>query len=118
MLRSNYLAYLRGGSFASLANLKRLDISSNKLTILSNNAFIGLESLELLNCSSNQFVHAPSASLHPLTSLKRLDLSDNLIAQLAPGKHDTYKTVSLLEFSFKYSNLNKLLKQVLSFIYL
>lgn len=86
MLRSNYLAYLRGGSFASLANLKRLDLSSNKLTIVSNNAFLGLESLELLNCSSNQFVHAPSASLHSLTSLKKLDLSDNLIAQLAPGK--------------------------------
>lgn len=85
MLRSNYLTYLRGGSFASLANLKRLDISGNKLTVLSNNAFIGLESLELLNCSSNQFVHAPSASLHPLISLKRLDLSDNLISQLAPG---------------------------------
>lgn len=86
MLRSNYLAYLRGGSFASQVNLRRLDLSQNKLTIVSNNAFVGLESLEVLNCSSNQFVHAPTASLHSLTNLRQLDLSDNLLAQLAPGK--------------------------------
>ena len=80
------MAYLRPGSFASLSNLRRLDISRNKFTILSNNAFVGLESLELLNCSSNQFVHTPSASLHPLESLRRLDLSNNQLGQLAPGE--------------------------------
>lgn len=85
-MRANTIAYLRAGSFASLGNLKQLDLSQNKLTILSNNAFIGLESLELVNMSSNQFLHAPSGTLHPLTSLRKLDLSNNLMAQLAPGK--------------------------------
>lgn len=85
MLRSNYLSYLRGGTFASSAYLKKLDLAENKLTVLSNNAFLALNSLEFLNLSSNQFVNVPSGSLHPLINLRLLDLSANMIAQLAPG---------------------------------
>lgn len=108
MLRSNYLAYLRGGSFASLSQLKRLDLSQNKLTILSNNAFIGLESLELLNVSSNEFVHVPSGSFHPFASLKKLDLSNNLLTELAPGKCSSYTILGANQFNSRLDidNLN------------
>jgi Leucine-rich repeat (LRR) protein len=86
-MRSNYLTFLRAGSFASLNKLKRLDLSKNRFTFLSNNAFVGLDSLRLLNLSSNQFVHVPSTSFHSLAaSLETLDMSRNLLAQLMPGE--------------------------------
>lgn len=86
-MKSNYLAFLRAGSFASLNQLRRLDLSKNKFTYLSNNAFVGLDSLRWLNLSSNQFVHVPKTSFHSLAvSLEELDMGRNLLTLLTPGE--------------------------------
>nr|KAG5686736.1 hypothetical protein BaRGS_020262 [Batillaria attramentaria]KAG5696226.1 hypothetical protein BaRGS_019928 [Batillaria attramentaria] len=84
LLRDNHFEILHNSSFASLTQLRTLDLSFNRIAHMEENAFEGLETLLLLDLRRNVLTLSRKTYLErvfqPLASLKTLFLNRNSYA--------------------------------------
>ena len=87
VLKNNKINYLPEASFASLLDLKSLDLSSNRLTTMSK-SFAGLHKLESLSLNRLEtFTHIEDSSIFfgLSDSLTRLELQHNQLSFIDPA---------------------------------
>jgi Leucine-rich repeat (LRR) protein len=81
-LQNNRIRGLPSNVFASLTNLRRLDLAGNLLTFIPSDAFSGLTSLTYLSVANCEIMALPPTIFHPLTSLRSIEIDMNFLTEL------------------------------------
>lgn len=99
-LSSNQISRLEAKNFASLVDLRQLDLSFNSIASVEVNAFDGLKELEKLNLEHNKITKVPFDTFDSLLNLKVLILSFNQIRELS---EESFTVINVIE-EFYISN--------------
>ncbi|XP_019636663.1 PREDICTED: SLIT and NTRK-like protein 6 [Branchiostoma belcheri] len=78
-LRNNEISDIQDGTFNSIPQLTRLNLSNNKLTTLRSDMFTGLGNLEYLYLNNNDITDIQAGTLNPTSQLRILNLRNNHI---------------------------------------
>lgn len=107
-LSQNEITEIESGSFTSLAELRKLDLSHNRIQVIVK-AFMGLKELEDLNLSHNKLTQLPPDTFDLLLNLKILNLSFNQIRELS---EETFTDINVIEEFYLMENQIEIINPV------
>ncbi|XP_004597934.2 amphoterin-induced protein 2 [Ochotona princeps] len=109
VVRHNYIASISAGSFATIPNVRNLDLSSNRLQVVRDAAFQELRALEMLLLYDNRISHLDPSAFGGLARLQRLYLSGNALTQFPVGLYlGRFKLAALTFLDVSYNLITAL----------
>lgn len=102
LLDHNCLTVLESGTFKSLDNLQKLNLSSNLISIVKHRALGYLSALRQLNLEGNHLISLGSGRFTTLHSLVELCLRGNLISSTEPGVFTPMSSLNLLDLAHNH----------------